>query len=194
YRDWWYRVIAGEEDVCWPGQVKYFALSSGTSEASSKQIPVTKAMSKAIQRTSIRQILALGQYKDLPDDLYEKGFLMLSGSTSLSQIGHRYEGDLSGISISQIPLWLKPYYTPGADIAKTKDWEAKLNEITREAYKWDIGYIVGVPAWLQLLLERIIDHYKVQHIHEIWPNLHNRKSTRLNSSHVKISYAVFCLK
>lgn len=172
YRDWWYRVIAGEEDVCWPGQVKYFALSSGTSEASSKQIPVTKAMSKAIQRTSIRQILALAQYKDLPDDLYEKGFLMLSGSTSLSQIGHRYEGDLSGISISQIPFWFKPYYKPGADIAKTKDWEAKLNEITREAYKWDIGYIVGVPAWLQLLLERIIDHYKVQHIHEIWPNLH----------------------
>lgn len=172
HRDWWHRVIDGEEDVCWPGRVKYFALSSGTSEAASKQIPVTKAMSKAIQRTSIRQILALGQYKDLPDDLYEKGFLMLSGSTTLSQVGHRYEGDLSGISISQIPFWFRPYYKPGADIARTKDWEAKLNEITKEAHKWDIGYIVGVPAWLQLLLEKIIRHYNVKNIHEIWPNLH----------------------
>ncbi|ODS81038.1 MAG: GH3 auxin-responsive promoter [Cytophagaceae bacterium SCN 52-12] len=171
HRDWWHRVIEGEKDICWPGRVKYFALSSGTSEAASKQIPVTKAMSKAIQRTSIRQILALGQYRDLPDDLYEKGFLMLSGSTNLSRIDHRFEGDLSGISIGQIPFWFKPYYKPGEDIARTKDWETKLNEITKAAHKWDIGYIVGVPAWLQLLLERIISHYKVDNIHDIWPNL-----------------------
>lgn len=171
HRDWWHRVIEGEEDVCWPGRVKYFALSSGTSEAASKQIPVTKAMSKAIQRTSIRQILALGQYRDLPDDLYEKGLLMLSGSTNLSKINDRFEGDLSGISIGQIPFWFKPYYKPGAEIARTKDWETKLEKITKEAHKWDIGYIVGVPAWLQLLLERIIAHNQVNNIHEIWPNL-----------------------
>lgn len=172
YRDWWHRVIDGEEDVCWPGRVKYFALSSGTSESASKQIPVTKAMSKAIQRTSIRQILALGQYRDLPDDLYEKGFLMLSGSTNLSWVDNRFEGDLSGISAGQIPFWFKPYYKPGQEIARTKDWETKLQEITLQADKWDIGYIVGVPAWLQLLLERIIAHYKVDNIHDIWPNLH----------------------
>lgn len=172
YRDWWHRVVNGEKDVCWPGRVEYFALSSGTSEATSKQIPVTKAMSKAIQKTSIRQILALGQYRDLPDDLYEKGFLMLSGSTNLSKVGDRFEGDLSGITAGNIPFWFKPYYKPGEDIAKTKDWETRLSEITKKAHEWDIGYIVGVPAWLQLLLERIIAHNKVENIHEIWPNLH----------------------
>jgi len=171
YSDWWHRTVEGEKDVCWPGKVKYFALSSGTSESASKHIPVTSAMLKAIQKTSIRQILALGQYKNLPDDLYEKGFLMLGGSTNLNMVGGRYEGDLSGITASHIPLWFRPYYKPGFEIASQKDWEQKLNEITQQAPNWDIGIIVGVPAWLQLLLERIISKYGVKHIHEIWPNL-----------------------
>lgn len=171
YNEWWKRLLDGEKNVTWPGRVKYFALSSGTSEASSKYIPVTNAMSKAMQRTSIRQILSLGKYKDLPDKLYEKGFLMLGGSTSLNARDNHFEGDLSGINASQIPFWFKPYYKPGEKIAAQKDWGLKLEEITLQAKDWDIGFIVGVPAWIQLLMEKIIAHYKLNNIHEIWPNL-----------------------
>ena len=64
-------------------------------------------MSRAMQRASIRQILSLGRYKNLPDNLYEKGFLMLGGSTDLIQKGDHYEGDLSGINASQIPFWVQ---------------------------------------------------------------------------------------
>ena len=56
YNDWWSLTLKGERDVCWPGRVKYFALSSGTSESASKHIPVTKDMTKAIQKTSIRHL------------------------------------------------------------------------------------------------------------------------------------------
>ena len=171
YGEWWQRLLNGERNITWPGRVKYFALSSGTSEASTKHIPVTNAMSKAMQRTSIRQILSLGKYKNLPDKLYEKGFLMLGGSTSLNEKGNHYEGDLSGINASQIPFWFKPYYKPGEKIAAETDWALKLEEITLQAKDWDIGFIVGVPAWIQLLMEKIIDHYQVKNIHEIWPNL-----------------------
>jgi hypothetical protein len=171
YNDWWYRLLEGDKNVTWPGQVKYFALSSGTSEASTKHIPVTTAMSRAMQRASIRQILSLGRYKNLPDNLYEKGFLMLGGSTDLSRKDNHYEGDLSGINATQIPFWFKPYYKPGTKIAAEKDWELKLEEITLQAKDWDIGFVVGVPAWIQLLMERIIEHYKLKNIHEIWPNL-----------------------
>ena len=52
-----------------------------------------------------------------------------------------------------------------------KDWKEKLNEIVEHAREWDIGYIVGVPAWCQMCMEMVIEHYKVQNIHEIWPNL-----------------------
>lgn len=169
YSDWWYKAKKGESSVCWPGNVKYFALSSGTSGAPSKHIPITKDMLKSIRKTSMRQILTLSKY-DLPNNLFTKGILMLGGSTNLRRNGTYFEGDLSGITTSQIPFWFQHFYKPGRKIAKT-DWDEKLDEITRKAREWDMGIIVGVPAWLQILMERIIEYHKVETIHDIWPNL-----------------------
>jgi len=171
YNEWWYKSRLGEKNVCWPGKVKYFALSSGTSDAASKAIPVTKDMIKAIQRTSINQIITLGQYTKLPADLYEKGYLMLGGSTALNEVDSHYEGDLSGITTGSIPIWFQNFYKPGQKISALKDWENKLEDITVNAPNWDIGFLAGVPAWHTILLERIIDRYKLNNIHEIWPNL-----------------------
>lgn len=170
YNNWWHKARAGEADVCWPGKVKYFALSSGTSEASSKYIPITQDQIKAIRKTSIRQILSLSKY-DLPDQLFETGILMLGGSTHLNHRGNYFEGDLSGITASQLPIWFQHFYKPGQKIAANPDWNGKLDEITRNASKWNIGVIVGVPAWIQILMEKIIAYYKVDTIHDIWPNL-----------------------
>lgn len=170
FKSWWYRALNGEAYVTWPGRVKYFALSSGTSEASSKYIPVTNDMVRAIRKISIRQLLSLVHY-DFPPEFYDKGVLMLGGSTHLNYNGTYYEGDLSGITASGIPFWFQHFYKPGKRIAKEKDWSTKLDEIVRNAINWDIGVIVGVPAWLQILMEKIIQHYKVKTIHDVWPNL-----------------------
>lgn len=170
HQKWWYRTLHGESFVAWPGKVKYFALSSGTSEATSKYIPVTPDMLKAIKRTSIRQIFSLAKY-DFPTEFFEKGILMLGGSTHLQYNGTYYEGDLSGITAGNIPFWFQHFYKPGKRISRERDWTTKLDEIVRNAPNWDIGVIVGVPAWLQILMERIIAHYKVNTIHDIWPNL-----------------------
>lgn len=171
YNAYWHRTRTGEKDICWPGQVKYFALSSGTSEAASKYIPVTNDMLKAIRRTSVRQILSLSHYHDLPSELFTTSILMLGGSTLLNHSGTYYEGDLSGITASKLPFWFQGFYKPGQKIAKERNWEEKLNEITRQAKEWNIGVIVGVPAWIQILIEKIIAYYKVDTIHDIWPNL-----------------------
>lgn len=170
YKDWWHLALKGAKNVCWPGRVKYFALSSGTSEASSKHIPVTKEMTKAIQRTSIRQIITLSKY-ELPSEFYGAGILMIGGSTHLNHKGSYFEGDLSGIQAARLPFWFQHFYKPGKKIAKTRSWDAKLDDIVEAAKDWDIGIIVGVPAWIQILLERIIEFYKLKHIHELWPNL-----------------------
>ncbi|MFA6923396.1 MAG: GH3 auxin-responsive promoter family protein [Bacteroidales bacterium] len=170
FRKWWYRSLNGEPYVCWPGNVKYFALSSGTSEASSKQIPVTSDMLKSIKKTSIRQIFSLAYY-DFPKEFYEKGILMLGGSTHLNFNGTYYEGDLSGITAGNIPFWFQHFYKPGRRIARGRDWPTKLDEIVKSAKNWDIGIIAGVPAWIQILLEKIISYYNVKTIHDIWPNL-----------------------
>lgn len=170
YNDWWNLCLKGVRNVCWPGRVKYFALSSGTSEASSKYIPVTKDMTKAIQKTSVRQILTLSRY-DLEPEAFEAGILMLGGSTHLNKRGSFFEGDLSGIQAARLPFWFQHFYKPGKKIAKTRNWDAKLDEIARKAREWDIGIIVGVPAWIQILLEKIIQYHRVDNIHQIWPNL-----------------------
>lgn len=170
YKDWWQLSLKGAKNICWPGRIKYFALSSGTSEASSKYIPVTKDMTMAIRRTSVRQMLSLSKY-DLPDELFEAGILMIGGSTHLNKKGSYFEGDLTGIQAARLPFWFQHFYKPGKKIARNRNWDAKLQEIVVKANEWDIGIIVGVPAWIQILLEKIIAHYKVEHIHEIWPNL-----------------------
>ncbi len=172
HKKWWYRSLNGEPFVTWPGRVKYFALSSGTSEASSKYIPITNDVLKSIKRTSIRQLLSLAQY-NFPPSFFNKGkgILMLGGSTHLQFNGTYYAGDLSGITTGNIPFWFQFFYKPGIRISKERDWPTKLEEIVREAKNWDIGVIVGVPAWLQMLLEKIIDRYNLNTIHDIWPNL-----------------------
>jgi hypothetical protein len=170
FEEWWHKSKNGESDVCWPGKIKYFALSSGTSEAASKHIPLTSQMIDSNKKTGLRQVKTLSQY-DLPDKMFTKGILMLGGSTELNRSGHYFEGDLSGIQASKIPFWFHKFYKPGREIARNKDWNKKLKQITEEAKDWDIGYVVGVPAWIQLMMEGIIEHYKLNNIHEIWPNL-----------------------
>ncbi len=170
FKAWWYRSLQGEPYVCWPGKVKYFALSSGTSEASSKYIPVTNDMLRDIKKTSIKQIFSLARF-EFPKSFFEKGILMLGGSTHLNYNGTYYEGDLSGITTKNIPFWFQHFYKPGKRISKERDWPTKLNEIVKKAKDWDIGVIAGVPAWWQILIEKIIEHYKVDNIHEVWPNL-----------------------
>ncbi len=170
YKQWWYRAIKGEPYVCWPGHIKYFALSSGTSEAASKYIPVTKEMLRAFKKGSVRQIVAQAHY-DLPKEHFQKGMLMIGGSTLLDFNGSHYSGDLSGITAANIPVWFQRFYKPGKNISRYKDWETKLTEIVKNAKGWDIGVIVGVPAWIQIIMERVIEHYQVKTIHDVWPNL-----------------------
>ncbi|MEM7550104.1 MAG: GH3 auxin-responsive promoter family protein [Bacteroidota bacterium] len=169
YNEWWHKMRDGQKNITWRGKIKYYALSSGTSEASSKYIPISKRMLKSIQTTGVRQILSLSNF-ELSDDVFTSGILMIGGSTHLNYNGKYFEGDLTGITASQIPFWFQHHYKPGKKISQERDWNQKLEEITENAKDWDIGIIVGVPAWIQILLEKIINKYGLSNIHEIWPN------------------------
>lgn len=171
YEEWWKKTLDGVPDVTWPGKIKFYALSSGTSEAASKYIPVTRDMLRSNRVNYIRQMLTLIGYEKLPRNSVTKGFLMLGGATDLQKgAAGWYAGDLSGILMKNKPFWFQTFYKPGGRIAAIKDWNQKLNEIVEHAKEWDIGYIVGVPAWCQMCMEMIIEHYKVKTIHDIWPN------------------------
>ena len=171
YAQWWHKTLEGKPDICWPGKIKYFALSSGTSESASKYIPVTNDLMRGNRMVMVKQLLSLRTYQGLPMKSLGKGWLMLGGSTDLQKGPGYYAGDLSGITIKKVPFWFTPFYKPGKKIAKTKDWNKKIDKIVEEAPKWDIGFIVGVPAWIQMCMEKIIARYNVKTIHDIWPNL-----------------------
>ncbi len=169
HTDWWHKTLEGEENVTWPGKIKYFALTSGTSEAASKRVPVTKELIKQIRKTSLRQLMTIPDLVEAPE-FYQKSILGVGGSASLKRTDVGYEGDLSGIIASRLPLWIQRTYKPGRQISQLRSWEEKLEALATEAPKWDVGLIVGVPAWVQLTLERIIDKHNVKSIHDIWPN------------------------
>jgi GH3 auxin-responsive promoter len=171
YNEWWHKTIEGHPDICWPGKIKYYALSSGTSESASKYIPITNDLLKGNKIVMIKQLLSLRTYENIPYSSISKGWLTLGGSTELQKGAGYYAGDLSGITVKNAPFWFQPFYKPGKKISKQKDWNKKINEIVEKAPEWDIGFLVGVPAWIQMCIELIVQKYKLNHIHELWPNL-----------------------
>ena len=171
YENWWHKTLNGASDVCWPGKIKYYALSSGTSEFSSKYIPITNDLLRGNKIVMLKQLLSLRNYHNIPLRSAGRGWLTLGGSTDLEKNSGYYAGDLSGITVKKSPFWFQPFYKPGKKISKEKDWNKKLNDIVAKAPYWDIGFIVGVPAWVQMCMEMVIEKYGVKNIHEIWPNL-----------------------
>lgn len=167
---WWHRTQDGEKDVTWPGKPSYFALSSGTTGKTSKRIPVTDDMIDAIRQSGMKQVMSLNNF-DMPPDFFEKDIMMLGSSTDLEERKGHLEGEISGISASNIPFWFKGYYKPGEDIAKIDDWDARVQTIAERAEEWDIGALSGIPSWIELMLQKVIEHHNLKNIHEIWPNL-----------------------
>ncbi|MGE0566695.1 MAG: GH3 auxin-responsive promoter family protein [Bacteroidia bacterium] len=170
FDQWWHRTLKGEGNICWPGKISYFALSSGTSESASKHLPVTKELIKTIHKGTLKQVLSTKHF-NFPKSQYEKEILFIGGSTNLKFNGTYFSGDLSGITTGTQPRWFSNFTLPKRNILSLESWESKLHEIVNNAKNWDVGFVCGVPAWILIVFERIIKHYNVNTIHDIWPNL-----------------------
>lgn len=122
------------------------------------------------RRAGIKQLYSLAAFH-LPEETFESEVLILGGSTQLERRDSYYVGDLSGISARELPSWFQHFYRPGEEVAAQSDWKEKLEEITRRAADWDVGIVMGVPSWVQLLFGRLCDYHGVETVHEIWPKL-----------------------
>jgi hypothetical protein len=167
---WWQRDRNGESDVCWKGKIKYYALSSGTSGAPSKYLPISAELIKSIRLTGVKMYSCLTIF-DLPMQQFSKKMLMLSGSANLKKGDSYLYGDLTGILMHNLPLWIISKYKPGIKIAAIDDYHQKMLAIAKEAPEWDIGFISGIPSWIQMMMEYIKDYNHLDNIHQIWPNL-----------------------
>ncbi|MFN5845215.1 MAG: GH3 auxin-responsive promoter family protein [Flavobacteriia bacterium] len=169
YAAWLKESIRGNKDHTWPGRIKYYALSSGTTGSPSKRIPVTEEMIRSFQKTSMGQISALHEL-DLPDSFYSASILAVGGCSKLTKKKTHIEGDLSGILKKHTSFIVNPFTKPGNKIAGIRDWNKKLEKMVEKAPTWNVGILAGVPSWCILLLERIVERYELDSIHDIWPN------------------------
>ncbi len=171
YDEWLIGSIAGIKDHTWPGRIKHYALSSGTTGSPSKRIPVTDDMIRSFQKTTIRQLSTLHEL-DLSEAFYGASILTVGGSATLSKKETHIEGDLSGILKKYTSFIVSPFTKPGNKIAGIKDWNKKLEKMVENAPKWNVGILAGVPSWCILLMEKIVERYQLNSIHDIWPNFH----------------------
>lgn len=166
----WWKQQQLHPNITWPGRPKYFALSSGTTGKESKRIPVTDDMLASFRAVGVSQVESLTNF-DFPSDFFDKDVLMLSSSADLDQRQNHLEGEISGINTSNLPSWFDGFYKPGLDIAAIPDWDDRVVAIAQAAPEWDIVALAGIPSWIQMMLEKIIDTHQLAHIHQLWPNL-----------------------
>jgi hypothetical protein len=175
YLPWVERMLQGQSDVCWPGRVKQFAKTSGTT-AGDKNIPVTREM----QRANTRAALALFSYYARRGPgrlkrLMRGKLLFLGGSTALATTSSgALVGDLSGIATGSIRGPLADHYEPGLEIALLDDWEEKIQRVAQRVARRDIRFVTGMPSWVKILFDRVCLLRGVDPsggISRVWPNL-----------------------
>lgn len=170
YETWLKASMNGTKNHTWPGLISHYALSSGTTGASSKRIPVTSQMIRSFQKSSLNQ-LALLHELNLSEAFYGGKLLAVGGSSNLVKKDFHIEGDLSGILKKYTPIIVSPFTFPSGIITRERNWHVKLEMMVKKAPEWNISIIAGVPSWCILLMEEIVAQHNVKNIHEIWPNL-----------------------
>lgn len=171
HQNWWSRSRNDEPDVAWPGIIPYYGVSSGSVQSSSKFIPITHESLNAWNRSAQKLFSSLAAYPEINSSLLGKQALLVGGSSKLIKEGIHFYGDCSGIMARNRPYWLKSLYKPDQKILEITEWQERIQAITRAAQDWDIAFLVGNVAWVELILEKIIEQYGLDHIHQIWPNL-----------------------
>ncbi len=167
------RMMHGELNVLWPGQVKWYAKSSGTTSDKSKFIPVTRQNLKFCHVKGFWDALAI-LYHNLPDaKIFEYNNLVVGGSLyDFKPFPETRYGDVSAILIHHMPLVGRPFYSPDFETAFMKKWDEKLERTAQLASRDpDIGSIGGVPTWNIVLFRRILEISGKDHLLEVWPHL-----------------------
>ena len=165
------RTRKGEQNVFWPTQIKWFAKSSGTTNAKSKFIPVSDEALEDCHFKAGKDMLCLYFNNNEEAQLFTGKGLRLGGSSAVYEDNDTYFGDLSAIIIENMPFWADFSSAPKQEIALMGEWETKLNAIVEETINEDITSLVGVPSWMLVLLNRILEKTGKEHILEVWPNL-----------------------
>jgi len=166
------RMRHGEPDILWPGRVKWYAKSSGTTNDKSKFIPVSNEGLQKIHYAGGRDAVALYLRNNPQSRMFDGRGLILGGSHSPNyNLPGSLVGDLSAILIENINPLVNLVRVPKKQTALLSDFEEKRDRIAREAIDKNVTNISGVPSWMLSVLNRVMELTGKTHLQEVWPNL-----------------------
>lgn len=166
------RLRAGEQNLLWPSEIRWFAKSSGTTNDKSKFLPVSKEALQDIHYRGGKDAAAI-YFRMNPDSRFFSGKgLILGGSHSPNlNSNHSLVGDLSAILIQNVSPLINLIRVPSKQIALMDEWETKIEAIANSTISVDVTNLSGVPSWMLVLIKRILEKTGKQTLEEVWPNL-----------------------
>ena len=167
-----HRMMEGENNILWPEEVKWFAKSSGTTNAKSKFIPVSPTILEESHFRGGKDVIAIFNKLNPEAQVFSGKTLALGGSSEVSRSNNNCQfGDLSAILISNTPFWANMMKTPDSSIMLMSNWEEKIEKICETTVKEDVRCLAGVPSWFLTVINKILEKTGKENLHEVWPNL-----------------------
>ena len=161
----------GENNIFWPTPIRWFAKSSGTTRAKSKFIPVSEESLEDCHYAASKDLLCMYLNNNEDSQLFTGKSLRLGGSKELYKENGTVFGDLSAILIDNMPFWAEFSSTPSSKVSLMNDWEHKMQAIVNETINENVTSLAGVPSWMLVLLNNVLETTGKQNLHDIWPNL-----------------------
>ena len=161
----------GEQNILWPKPIKWFAKSSGTTNAKSKFIPVTTDSLENCHYAASKDLLCMYLNNNEGSQLFTGKSLRLGGSKELYKENGTVFGDLSAILIDNMPFWAEFSSTPSSKVSLMSEWEHKMSAIVNETVEENVTSLAGVPSWMLVLLQHVLEKSNKSTLFEIWPNL-----------------------
>ncbi|WP_055435592.1 GH3 auxin-responsive promoter family protein [Lacinutrix algicola] len=171
YQDLFERSRLGEHNIFWPSPIKWFAKSSGTTSAKSKFIPVSQDSLENCHYAASKDLLCMYLNNNVDSQLFTGKSLRLGGSKELYKENGTAFGDLSAILIDNMPFWAEFSSTPSNKVSLMSDWETKMAAIVNETINENVTSLAGVPSWMLVLLNNVLDKTEKNSLFDIWPNL-----------------------
>jgi hypothetical protein len=155
WAEYWQRGFPRVVDRTWPGQMPYFALTSGTSTGATKYIPCSAEMVRSNARAAI-DVVAHHLANRTNSRLFGGKSFMLGGSTDLRALAPGvHAGDLSGIASATMPPWARLWSFPPRELALVADWEEKIARLAPLSLAEDIRALSGTPSWLLIFFDKL---------------------------------------
>ncbi|KVV14465.1 GH3 auxin-responsive promoter family protein [Flavobacterium sp. TMP13] len=165
------RTRLGEQNVFWESPIKWFAKSSGTTNAKSKFIPVSNEALEDCHYKGSKDLLCLYLNNNEDSQLFLGKSLRLGGSSQIYEDNNSHFGDLSAILIENMPMWAEFSSTPSNKTSLMSEWESKIAAIISETRNENVTSFAGVPSWMLVLLNRVLESAGKDNLLDIWPNL-----------------------